>query len=612
MRKSRLNEREYQKGNKKYMFIFMGLLVAVEGLALAFPMVLQGVTERIIEAQSYGTITTGQILLSALGVFGFIVLIFLVTMAMEYSGALYGNRYATNIRRKLFNKLQKVSGDTLEEFGTSKVLPVLFNDTAWMRLYRRRTVAAFVFIPVAIFGSFIMMFMLNPWYGLIGLGAVPFLVLFFWLSSRRMNKIFASSIDAFDSYFSNVKEGVIGARDIRILGKAEERDAEFKKVVDEHQVQVRTSDTLVNFSLSFHALLFTAITVVIIIFGVTVIDLQTAQQLVELNTALQYIVRVQGAGHLIFVWFFEHIPRIRITKTRIQEVYDLPEIKEDGGLKDIPNFAEPRLEFSNINYTYANQARGLIGINMIVPYNTRVAVSGGIGSGKSVLPKLLLGDLQPHSGEILFNQIDTASINNNSLRSSVFSYASPTPDFVAGSIRDNMKLLAPSVTDEEILQAFADIAPGWNARFDNFLDFELSPKRPMSDGMRNLLNIVRAVLKPAPLYIFNQCFEHIRTEYLDNLMTRLAKDKKTALFMTYDAAICKRCDNIYVLKSGRIKGEGTHAHLLKTNSEYQRFYASTSGTILQEAADEKEEIDTTEVGDIISESPSLSVEVVTS
>lgn len=568
------HEREYGKGLKKYIFFFVFFLIVTEGLALAFPMILQSVTESIIEVQASGDLGVGRILLSGLLVFGFIILIFVITMVTEYFGALFGNKYATNVRRKIFNKVQKIAPETLEEYGAAKVLPILFNDTVWLRLYRRRLVAAFVFVPVAIFGSFLMMFMLNPWYGLIALGSVPFALLFFWFSSRRMKRIFATSVDAFDSYFTNVNEGIVGARDIRILGKVEERTDEFEKIVKTHQHQTRTSATLNNFSISIHALIFTLITVIIIIFGVTVTDMQTTQQLVELNTALQYVVRVQAAAHLLFTWFFEHIPRVRITRRRVQEIYDLPEVKEGGGLREVPNFAEPRLEFSNISYAYANMSRGLHQINLTVPHNTRIAISGGIGSGKTIVPKLILGDVVPQSGEILFNQIDVSSINNNVLRRQIFSYGSSVPDFIAGTVRDNMRLLAPGVNDQDILQAFSDIAPDWTSRFKNLLDFELNPKKPLSMGMRNILNIVRTVLKPAPIYIFNQCFEHVRSDYLDNLMTRLEKDKKTTLFITYDGAICKRCDNIYVLKNGKIQGSGRHAQLLKTNEDYQKFYTT--------------------------------------
>jgi len=600
------------------MFLFLGCLVVLEGLALVFPMLLQGVTERVIAEVDSGNPSVGPIILNAALVFGFIILIFAITMLAEWMGAKYAHKYASNVRRKIFNKIQRLSSDTIENYGGAKLLPVLTNDTNWLRIYKRRLLAAFVFVPVAIFGSFIMMFMLNPWYGLIALGAIPFMLLFFWFSSRRMKKVFNYSIDAFDDYFVNVKEGITGARDIRILGKAGERANEFQKIVHTHQTQVRTSDTMNNFSVSFHALLFTAITIIVIIFGVTVLDMQETQQLVELNTAIQYIVRVQAAAHLLFVWFFEHFTRIKMTRARIQEVYDLPETKDEGGLTQIPKFAEPRLEFSNIGYSYENQARGLSGINLTVPFNTRVAISGGIGSGKSVIPRLLLGDKQAQTGEILLNQIDITSINTGALRRSVFSYAAPSPEFIAGTIRDNMRLLAPEVTDEDILEVFSDLgADDFISRFgDDFLSFELSPKRPLGDSAKNLLSIARAVLKPATIYVFNQCFEHVRTDYMDRLMTRLERDGKTALFITYDSAICSRCDNIYVLKNGRIAGEGTHAKLLKTNSDYQKFYASggailedssESDKIVQDVASEEEE-----VVEVLDAANIGSVEVITS
>ena len=584
-------EREYTMGVKKYMFLMVFFYVLMEGLALAFPMLLQGVTEGVLQGmEDYadGERTQGQVIgsviLNAAGVFGFIILIFGVTMVMEYFGAKFANGYAANIRRKLFNKFQRVSGDTIEEFGNARVLPVLFNDVNWLRLYKRRKILAFVVVGFSIFGSFLVMFLFsNPLFGLIGLGATPFVFLFFWINMRQMKKIIPPSVAAFDDYFVNVKEGITGAKDIRILDKVDERAREFSKLVREQRRQGQNADFRSNLSISFHALLFTFVTIIIIIVGMNT-SMQTAQDLVELNTALQYIVRVQTATHMLFMWFGEFLPRIKLTRGRLQEAYDLPEEPLGRGLREVPNFAEPRLDFVNMTYTYANQSRGLGNINISVPFNTRVAISGGIGSGKTILPRLLLGETVPNSGEILFNQIDITSINRNTLRREVISYAAAVPQFIAGTIRDNMKLFAPDLSDADIRSAFDEVGANDFKRMfgENFLDYEITLKRPLPDGTRNLLNLVRAVLKPASLYIFNQCFEHVRAEYIDKLMLRLERERKTALFITYDGAVCKRCDNIYVLKNGRVKGEGKHVELLRKNEDYQKFYASASHTIFQE------------------------------
>ena len=577
--------KNYSKGIVRWMIGYLILLAGIEVLALIFPMLLQGITE-IVQEGVYNAYPTGELIGKVIArvalVFGFIVLIMVVTLVAEFFVSKYVNSYSQNMRRELFNKLQKVSSEDIEKFGPGKVVPYVLNDAMWMRQYRRRILMALIFIPVTIFGSIFMMFRLSLFYSLIALGAVPIIALFYWINLRRMNKIVPPAVDAFDDYFTNIKEGISGAKDIRILGKADERADEFAKLVRVQRRQAMNTDMRNNFSASFHALLFAIVTVFLVIYGVhTSTDVE---DLIILNTVLLYLARIQTGVHNIFVWFVEHIPRMRVTKKRIQEVYNLPEMPNQGGLTNVPRFHEPWLEFSEIEYIHPSGKKAITGFNLVLPYNTRIAIAGGIGSGKSVLSKLLLREEVPTSGEILLNGLDISSINRRFLRRELFSYCGPKAIFENATMRDNLKRLAPDTTDEQIMQIFADLdAMDFVDKFgDNFLDFVISEKSRLSDGTKNFLHIVRAVLKPASVYIFNQCFEHVNQRYISKLMAKLKRDKMTCLFFSYDVRVARACNKVYVLKGGKISGVGRHSELLNSNQDYKKFYASGLGTIVEE------------------------------
>jgi len=581
------------------MFITLGFLVVMEVLALLFPMLLFRVTEIIsdgVEGDLAQNEVLGQMFMWGGLVLAFILLIAVVSYVSAYFFSVYSNKYAQNVRRELFNKFQRVSTETIENYGSGKVMPTVLIDTAWIAAYQRRLLVAAVIIPVAVFGSLIMMFSLGGvavTFSLIALGAVPIIAIFYAIGLRRMNKIIPPSVESMDEFFINVKEGISGAKDIRVLGKAEERARKFAKPVHLQVRQGINADMLHNFSGAFNALLFTIIQIVIIIVGIN-IGMENVHDLVILNTVLQYIVRIQWASHTIFVWFVEHMPRIWVVKKRFQEVYYLPEVAVAGGLTNINKPAEPALYFSNIEFNWPNGARGL-NLSLSVPYDTRIAIAGGVGSGKSILPKLLLRQADANGGSINLNGLDISSINKHYLRREVLAYCSPTSQFINGTIRDNMRVLSPEATDEQILEIFTALgAEDFMAKFgESFLDYELNINKKMSDSARNLLGVARCALKPASVHIFNQCFDHVNQRYIDNLMKYLKKEKKTCLFISYDPTVCRNCNEVYVLKNGKITGNGRHTELLRNNADYKRFYASTTGTIPVEEVviREKEEVE---------------------
>jgi len=147
-----------------------------------------------------------------------------------------------------------------------------------------------------------------------------------------------------------------------------------------------------------------------------------------------------------------------------------------------------------------------------------------------------------------------------------------------------MKLFAPHATDEDILDVFYELGAGdFVKKFtDGMLDFKFAEQDTLNDSAKNLLNIVRAVLKPASIHVFNQCFDHVKAEHIVRLMAKLKRSRQTCLFITYDRNVCRAANNIFVMKGGRVVGQGKHRELLSSNAEYKKFYAATSGTILQE------------------------------
>jgi ABC-type multidrug transport system fused ATPase/permease subunit len=267
----------------------------------------------------------------------------------------------------------------------------------------------------------------------------------------------------------------------------------------------------------------------------------------------------------------------------------MPEAPVATGLTQIPVHAKNNLKIKNVSFKHTNGKSIISNIDFEVPSGKTIAIAGGIDSGKSMLADIITKMKSPTDGAVFFNDIDLEQVNSNHWRREYISYCNNAPKFIPGTIRENFKIFAPNVTDEEIIKAFNDIGAGqFVKKFNNFLDFTIKEGTPLSEGVKNILNIVRCILKPAHLYVFNQCFEHVRHEYINKLMAKIKREKKTAVFVTYNGLVCKNCDTIHVLSGGKITGTGTHAQLSKTNKAYRELHAAGVGVMIIDEQGAKE------------------------
>ncbi|MDR0462310.1 MAG: ABC transporter ATP-binding protein/permease [Christensenellaceae bacterium] len=574
----------HNKGVKKYILLSVLALAAYEGLCLYFPILLQDVTKVAEREFASNNPSVTPLVLQGLLVFGFILVMFGGYYLSEWVGAICTNKYAGNVRASLYEKFSRLQPEQIDQIGIARILPTIMNDANWLKKYHRRIIVLLVYFPVAILGSFIMLFTLSWVYAMFAFASIPFVGVFTYICIRRFSKTIPASVDAYDEYFLNIKEGIKGAKDIRILGKAEERSQDFEEYVRLQRRQGIAFDRGVALSNAFHTILFTLITIAIIIYAAA-FNLSPAQTngVIILNTATQYINKVWEGSHQIFQWFLDVLPRTRFTVKRLDKFYIMPEAPRAGGLKEIPTYKTNVLKLKNVEFKYPNGKKPLNGVNIDIPDCKLVSIVGGVNSGKSMIASLIIKLKEPTGGNITFNDIDIAQINSNYWRRDFISYCDSSPKFVPGTIRDNMRFLAPQATDDDVIKIFKDIgATSIINQFDDFLGYEIKDGN-LSEGHKNVLNIVRALLKPAHLYVFNQCFEHVSNAHVTRLMQKVKREKKTAIFFTYNGLVCKGCDTIYVLKDGRITATGTHSALLKDSKDYREFHASMLGVMIDGA-----------------------------
>ena len=257
-----------------------------------------------------------------------------------------------------------------------------------------------------------------------------------------------------------------------------------------------------------------------------------------------------------------------------------PEIKPDKP-ETIKRIEE--LEFIDVSFKHKSaQQHALMDISFKVKKSETIAFVGPSGSGKTTLVKLLVGLYIPQKGEILYNKINRAEIDFDELRKQI-GFVTQDTQLFAGTIRENLRFVNPSATDDEIFDVLKKASCNTLlARADNGLDTLIGEGGvKVSGGEKQRLSIARALLRNPYLLIFDEAtssLDSLTEEEITNTIKDVSsKKEQITILIAHRLSTIMHADRIYVLEKGDIIETGTHQELLSTNGLYYAMWRQQIG-----------------------------------
>lgn len=490
--------------------------------------------------------------------------------------------FCADLRAMVFRRVNTLTFEEVSRIGTSALLTRSTHDVGTLAWVADMLSSNIITIPVLFFGGVALAFSMDSMLALIILLAMPVITLMVLAIGRRVEPLWKISDRFCDKQNDLVRERLHGIRVIRAFNREEQeqnRIAEATRVMADHIIEANTKMGLVA---PIAIALMNLVAVAVLYFGGSRMQSGiSGASAGDIFAMVQYVALVMN-GIVMAAFALVMYPHAKVAADRIGEVMDadmMTETTKENMTEDITFAGDIRMENVTFRYEDADVA-AVSDISLHIAAGQKIAVIGGTGSGKSTLVQLLMAFRLPTEGKIYFDGRDAATLSRRTIRQNI-SCVLQRAGIYSGTIRENIAMGKPGASDEEIMEAAeaAQMADYIKAQPDGLEHRLEQAGKNLSGGQKQRVSIARAILKNAPIYLFDDSFSAL--DFMTEAKLRRALAEKAAgrtqIVVTQRVTSAMNSDRIFVMDGGRLVGAGTHAELLEHCEVYREIYLSQTG-----------------------------------
>jgi len=484
---------------------------------------------------------------------------------------------ARTIRKTIFEKVQSFSTGEFNKFGTASLITRTTNDITQIQQITAMGMRMLLFSPIMGVGSLIMMFQKSRsmvWTLGIGLGGVVCLVIALFIIVMPKFEIIQKLADKLNLV---TKENLTGIMVIRAFGTQEHEGKRFNKVNKDITDLNIFVGRIMGFAMPCMMLIMNLLTVLIVWVGADKIASSTIQ-VGDMMASIQYAMHVL-MSFIMLTMISIMIPRAGVSAKRIADVLETKtSINNPENPIEFKEDEKGYVEFKNVGFQFEGATEKVLdNISFIARPGETTAFIGSTGSGKSTLINLIPRFYDVTEGEILVSGINVKSADLFKLHKQI-GYIPQKGNLLSGTIEFNLKYGNNEATDE-FMKECSQIAQAeeFIEQKENKYNEEVAQgAKNVSGGQKQRLSIARALVKNAPIYIFDDSFSALDFKTDAKLREELKKhtNNSTILIVAQRVNTIMNAEQIIVLDQGKIVGKGTHGELLNSCPIYYEIASS--------------------------------------
>ena len=560
----------YYEQDKWFFIGAFGFLALSTAVGLIQPYIVKYLIDDIIGQQKYDLV--GPIALSIVGV----VLIKATLQFLHgFCGGRLGNRSATRMRNKLYEKLNSLSYQYYDRAKTGDLMSRLTADLEGIRNFLGFGFPQLVnvFLMVGFGGT--MMLIFNWKLTLITLIPIPLLILVAIKFEGKIHPIFRDMRKTMSQLTTAVQENITGVRTVKSYAREPHEVTKF--TVQNSQFKTNQIDAATLWSRFFplmEVIANSCVIILLVVGGYMVVNgTFSLGEFVAFFSLIWYIVGpLWGLGYHINVYTQFKASGERVLNLLAEPVF----IKNKENAKRLNmDLVKGEVRFDNVTFNYPDKAPALKNISFYVPEGSVVGLLGPTGSGKSTIIQILMRAYDIKQGKITLDGVDIRDLDVFDLRTIISPVFQETFLFSA-SIRDNISYGIPNVTQEQIEHAAKlACAHDFIMETENGYDTIVGERgMGLSGGQKQRLAIARAFIKNPKILILDDATSAVdmETEHAIQASFKELMKGRTTFIIAHRISSLRFADEILVLQDGEIVQRGKHEQLVNEAGLYQETY----------------------------------------
>jgi ATP-binding cassette, subfamily B, multidrug efflux pump len=563
----------------KWTFLVGIIFVIIANVASSYTInlvgdLINGIKSKITDTSSTIDIIKSEVMVFIAYYLGLTLTSAFFTFLMRQTIIVNSRKIEQHLKDDLYAHIQRLHIAEFKRYPVGDFMSRIAEDIGKIREGFGPAVMYMVNLVTTISVSIFFMLQINSeltWFALFPLPFLSIFIYYFNIYSLQFNKKLQEEMAAMTSVAQESYNGIRIIKSFTLENKVFKSFSAISEVYKNQSLKIVKLD---SFFMPIVSLLMGA-SILIAIYKGGMLAIDGTVDIGGLTAFIMFVNRLLWPVMSIG-WVASLIQKGKSALIRYEEIMNLPVEENSPKETSKSNPAKGNIKFENVTYTYPETGiMALDNLSFEIKQGERWLIVGKTGCGKTTLAELLMKFYDDYQGKIMVDGTDLRLISNSFIRQNI-AYIPQDVFLFSDTVENNIAFNSDLTISTEVLQAAKD-AQIHNeiVRFSNQYQTIVGERGiTLSGGQKQRVSIARALIKPSPIYLFDDCLSAVDVEtekkLIEAMNTRDAKS--TMLLITHRIFNQLNFDKILVLHDGKLAEKGTHDELLAMKGYYYELY----------------------------------------